>query len=46
MPVKSNKTTAGTEAMYSCYSAAAEYQNAARALWNMGWMHENGVGMV
>ena len=46
MPIKSNKTSAGTEAMYSCYSAAAEYPNAAQALWNMGWMHENGVGMV
>lgn len=45
-PIKSNKTTASLEAMYSCYSMAAEHPNAAQALWNMGWMHENGVGSV
>lgn len=45
-PIKSNKTTASTEAMYSCYSTAAEHPNAAQALWNMGWMHENGIGSV
>lgn len=45
-PVKSNKTTPSLEAMYSCYSTAAEHPNAAQALWNMGWMHENGVGSV
>lgn len=44
--VKSNKTTPSIEAMYSCYSTAAEHPNAAQALWNMGWMHENGVGSV
>jgi len=29
----------------SCYSAAAEHQASAQALWNLGWMHENGVGV-
>lgn len=46
LPVASNKTTASLEAMYSCYSTAAEHPNAAQALWNMGWMHENGIGTV
>jgi len=29
----------------SCYSAAAEHQASAQALWNLGWMHENGIGV-
>jgi len=29
----------------SCYQAAAEYQFSAQALWNLGWMHENGIGV-
>ncbi|KAA8910775.1 hypothetical protein FN846DRAFT_508504 [Sphaerosporella brunnea] len=29
----------------SCYNAAAEHQASAQALWNLGWMHENGVGV-
>ena len=28
----------------SCYSAASETQMSAQALWNLGWMHENGLG--
>ncbi|KAK9474163.1 uncharacterized protein V1510DRAFT_374548, partial [Dipodascopsis tothii] len=28
-----------------CYQAAAEYQQSALALWNLGWMHENGLGV-
>ncbi|KAI9883466.1 MAG: hypothetical protein M1823_004778 [Watsoniomyces obsoletus] len=39
----------GTEAddkkASSCYQAAADHQQSAQALWNMGWMHENGVGV-
>jgi len=46
VPVKSNKSSSSIEAMYSCYSTAAEHPNAAQALWNMGWMHENGIGSV
>ncbi|KAI5815118.1 hypothetical protein BZA77DRAFT_223796, partial [Pyronema omphalodes] len=29
----------------SCYNAAAEHQASAQALWNLGWMHENGIGV-
>ncbi|KAK9462342.1 uncharacterized protein V1516DRAFT_662379 [Lipomyces oligophaga] len=29
----------------ACYQAAAEYQQSAMALWNLGWMHENGLGV-
>ncbi|KAK9358360.1 hypothetical protein V1504DRAFT_461383 [Lipomyces starkeyi] len=29
----------------ACYQAAAEYQQSALALWNLGWMHENGLGV-
>lgn len=30
----------------ACYTAAAETLQSAQALWNLGWMHENGVGGV
>ena len=30
----------------TCYHAAAESHHSAQALWNLGWMHENGVGPV
>lgn len=29
----------------ACYQAAAETLISAQAYWNLGWMHENGVGM-
>ena len=29
-----------------CYSAASEFSQSAQALWNLGWMHENGVGLM
>ncbi|KAK9469266.1 hypothetical protein V1512DRAFT_255858 [Lipomyces arxii] len=29
----------------ACYQVAAEYQQSALALWNLGWMHENGLGV-
>ncbi len=29
----------------TCYQAAAEFQQSAQALWNLGWMHENGIGV-
>ncbi|KAI9853097.1 MAG: ERAD-associated protein [Thelocarpon superellum] len=29
----------------ACYQAAADFQQSAQALWNLGWMHENGVGV-
>lgn len=30
----------------ACYQAAAETMQSAQALWNLGWMHENGLGGV
>ena len=30
----------------ACYAAAAETLQSAQAMWNLGWMHENGVGGV
>ena len=29
----------------SCYQSAAEMQQSAQAAWNLGWMHENGIGV-
>ena len=28
-----------------CYTGASEYFQSAQALYNLGWMHENGVGL-
>jgi SEL1 protein len=30
----------------ACYQAAAEVGHSAMAMWNLGWMHENGVGVT
>lgn len=30
----------------TCYTTAAESHHSAQALWNLGWMHENGIGAV
>ncbi|KAJ3476116.1 hypothetical protein NLG97_g9227 [Lecanicillium saksenae] len=29
-----------------CYTGASDYQQSAQALFNLGWMHENGVGLT
>lgn len=29
----------------ACYTSAAETMMSAQALWNLGWMHENGIGI-
>lgn len=29
----------------TCYTSAAEMQQSALAAWNMGWLHENGIGV-
>ena len=29
----------------TCYHSAAELQQSAQAMWNLGWMHENGIGV-
>jgi SEL1 protein len=28
-----------------CYNGASEYSQSAQALFNLGWMHENGIGL-
>jgi len=38
-------TQADMEKAASCYTAASEYHQSAQALYNLGWMHENGVGL-
>lgn len=38
-------TDKDNEKAAACYQAAAEYQQSALALWNLGWMHENGLGV-
>jgi SEL1 protein len=39
-------TTADVDKASTCYHTAAEIHHSAQALWNLGWMHENGVGPV
>ena len=29
-----------------CYTGASDYSQSAQALYNLGWMHENGVGLT
>ncbi|TVY48688.1 Protein sel-1-like protein [Lachnellula occidentalis] len=29
----------------TCYNSASEFHQSAQALYNLGWMHENGVGL-
>ncbi|KAI9171772.1 Protein sel-1 [Paramyrothecium foliicola] len=29
-----------------CYAGASDYSQSAQALFNMGWMHENGIGLT
>jgi SEL1 protein len=38
-------TQADMEKAASCYTAASEFHQSAQALYNLGWMHENGVGL-
>ncbi|EPS40085.1 hypothetical protein H072_6115 [Dactylellina haptotyla CBS 200.50] len=38
-------TEPDTEKAAACYIAASEFQQSAQALWNLGWMHENGIGV-
>lgn len=39
-------TDVDPEKAVQCYSAASEHQPCSQALWNLGWMHENGIGMT
>ncbi|KAK4895331.1 ERAD-associated protein [Elasticomyces elasticus] len=38
-------TLASPENAAACYQAAAETLQSAQAMWNLGWMHENGIGI-
>ncbi|CAG8949117.1 hypothetical protein HYFRA_00002246 [Hymenoscyphus fraxineus] len=38
-------THADMEKAAACYTAASEFHQSAQALFNLGWMHENGVGL-
>ncbi|KAA8575524.1 hypothetical protein MFRU_002g00310 [Monilinia fructicola] len=38
-------TQADMEKAAACYTAASEFPQSAQALYNLGWMHENGVGL-
>jgi SEL1 protein len=38
-------TSPNQEKAAACYQAAAETHKSAQAMWNMGWMHENGIGI-
>ncbi|KAF3357394.1 Ornithine aminotransferase [Verticillium dahliae VDG1] len=29
-----------------CYTGASDYSQSAQALWNLGWMHEHGIGLT
>lgn len=47
-PVQSLPVTAepDVEKATTCYTQAAENHHSAQALWNLGWLHENGIGAV
>ncbi|PVH98351.1 HCP-like protein [Periconia macrospinosa] len=38
-------TQADPEKAAAAYQAAADSMQSAQALWNLGWMHENGIGI-
>ncbi|PNS17309.1 Protein sel-1 1 [Sphaceloma murrayae] len=38
-------TAPSPENAAACYTAAAESQRSAQAMWNLGWMHELGLGV-
>jgi SEL1 protein len=38
-------TSLDEEKAAQCYQAAAETMQSAQAMWNLGWMHENGIGI-
>ncbi|KAF2273482.1 HCP-like protein [Westerdykella ornata] len=38
-------TSPDKEKAAACYQAAAETLSSAQAMWNLGWMHENGIGI-
>lgn len=38
-------TQLDAEKAAACYTAAADTLQSAQAMWNLGWMHENGIGI-
>ncbi|PSK48678.1 Protein sel-1 1 [Elsinoe australis] len=38
-------TAPSPENAAACYTAAAESMRSAQAMWNLGWMHESGLGV-
>ncbi|OCT49892.1 putative ubiquitin-protein ligase Sel1/Ubx2 [Cladophialophora carrionii] len=44
--VETNDTQTNLDKATTCYTTAAESYHSAQALWNLGWMHENGIGSV
>ncbi|KAK4555898.1 ERAD-associated protein [Recurvomyces mirabilis] len=38
-------TSLSAENAATCYQAAAETLQSAQSMWNLGWMHENGIGI-
>ncbi|KAF2839254.1 HCP-like protein [Patellaria atrata CBS 101060] len=38
-------TSPDQEKAAACYQLAAETLQSAQAMWNLGWMHENGIGI-
>lgn len=38
-------TPLSSENAAACYLAAADTLQSAQAMWNLGWMHENGIGI-
>ncbi|KIV97343.1 hypothetical protein PV10_01105 [Exophiala mesophila] len=45
-PALSPNANSNLEKAAQCYTTAAETHHSAQALWNLGWMHENGIGTV
>ncbi|ETI19796.1 hypothetical protein G647_08809 [Cladophialophora carrionii CBS 160.54] len=43
---ETNDTQTNLDKATTCYTTAAESYHSAQALWNLGWMHENGIGGV
>jgi SEL1 protein len=46
LTLQSTAEAPNLEKATTCYQTAAEAHRSAQALWNMGWMHENGIGSV
>ncbi len=46
VPLDKNETNSSLEKATTCYTTAAESYHSAQALWNLGWMHENGIASV